>query len=97
MLAVSDNAAQAIGAILESEHAPEGAGLRIGVMDGNGSGPAIGVGLAAGPQPSDTVVEHAGAQVFVEGDLTEPLDDKVLDTHIEGEQVAFTIREQTDF
>lgn len=96
MLAVSDNAAQAIEAILEHEQAPEGAGLRIGVVQDNGGGPAIGVGLAAGPQPTDQVVEKNGASVFVEDELSEPLDDKVLDTHVEGEQIAFTVREQGD-
>jgi Fe-S cluster assembly iron-binding protein IscA len=94
MLAVSDSAAQAIEAILEDQHAPDGAGLRIGVVSQNGDGAQIGVGLVAGPEETDTVVEHQGAHVFVGEEVTEILDDKLLDAERDGEQVAFTMREQ---
>ena len=96
MLAVSDSAAQAIETILEQEHAPEGAGLRIGVMAQDGAEPQLGLGLAAGPAPSDAVVEHNGATVFVSEDVTDVLDDKVLDAESDGQRIAFTMRDQPD-
>ena len=94
MLAVSENAAQAIETILESQHAPDGAGLRIGVTSADGDGAKIAVGLAPGPLETDTVVQQEGATVFVSEEVKEILDDKVLDAEVEGEQVAFTMREQ---
>lgn len=94
MLAVSDSAAQAIEAILEHQQAPAGSGLRIGVTSHNGDAAQLGVGLAAGPEENDQVVEHQGAQVFVGEEVSEILDDKLLDAEQDGEQIAFTMREQ---
>lgn len=94
MLAVSDSAAQAIEAILDDQQAPEGTGLRIGVMSQDGDGTQIGIGLTTGPEETDAVVEHEGAHVFVGEELREILDDKLLDAEREGDRVAFTMREQ---
>jgi Fe-S cluster assembly iron-binding protein IscA len=94
MLAVSDSAAQAIGDILEQQQAPAGAGLRIGVVSQDGEGAQIGLGLVPGPQENDAIVEHNGAQVFVGEEVTEILDDKVLDAQSDGQQIAFTVRDQ---
>ena len=94
MLAVSESAAQAIETILESQQAPEGAGLRIGVTSTDGDGAKIAVGLAAGPMDTDTVVQEEGANVFVSEEVREILDDKLLDAEMDGEQVAFTMKEQ---
>ena len=94
MLAVSDSAAEAIKAILEQQDAPEGAGLRIGVINQDGNGPQLGVGLATEPEGTGVVVEHQGARVFVGAEVTDVLDDKVLDAEQDGDRVAFTMREQ---
>ena len=94
MLAVSDSAAHAIEAILEQQDAPDGAGLRIGMTTQDGAEPQLGVGLAASPQPSDAVVEHNGANVFVSEEVTEVLDGKLLDAESDGQQISFTMRDQ---
>ena len=94
MLALSDSAAQAIETILQDQHAPDGAGLRIGLVSEDGAGAQIGVSLAAAPAETDTVVEHHGAHVFVGEEVSEALDDKVLDAQSDGTQIAFTMREQ---
>jgi Fe-S cluster assembly iron-binding protein IscA len=94
MLAITDNAARAILAIISANQVPEGAGLRIGAESSDGQNVSLGLSLVSGPSETDQVVEHAGAQVFVGAEAAALLDDKMLDAHAEGEQIAFSVIEQ---
>ena len=98
MLTVTDKACEAIDAIVASTgEQPETAGVRISQGVGADGTPGFGIAVAAAPEPDDQTVESAGeADVFVDGALTETLDDMVLDARIEGSQVGFVLVERSD-
>jgi iron-sulfur cluster assembly protein len=93
VLTLTQNATEAIEGLLHGPGMPDGAGVRIAsAAAGNGNEPAaLQLGLAAGPDDHDEVIEEAGARVFVEETLASMLDDKLLDADREGEQVRFSI------
>lgn len=77
MLTMTDNAAEAVKAIVASvPNVPDDGGVRI-----HNSGPDKGfeLTLAPAPQPTDTVVDSQGARVFLDTDAVVALDDRVLD------------------
>jgi Fe-S cluster assembly iron-binding protein IscA len=94
VLTITPNAEQAIDAVVASETAPEGAGLRISQGVGADGQPAIGLSVALAPEAGDEVVEEANVPVFLAPDVVPLLDDKVLDARVDGEQVTFRIEEQ---
>jgi iron-sulfur cluster assembly protein len=94
VLTITENAEQALDAVVSAEGVPDGAGLRISQGVGANGQPAVGLALAAAPEPGDEVVDDANVPVFLSPDVTELLADKVLDAQMEGEQVAFTLAEQ---
>jgi Fe-S cluster assembly iron-binding protein IscA len=81
MLAITETAADAINALVTQGSLPEGAGARI-ATDGQGEG--LELAMAAGPAPSDTVVNGHGATVFVEEGAAQVLSDKTLDVESVG-------------
>ena len=95
MLTITDNAEHALDAVVAAENAPEGAGVRISQgVDADGQ-PAVGLALAAAPEPGDAVVEDANVPVFVASEVADLLDDKILDAQIEGDQIAFRIGDRS--
>jgi Fe-S cluster assembly iron-binding protein IscA len=95
VLTITPDAEQALDAVVASETAPEGAGLRISQMVGADGQPAIGLSVAPTAEEGDEVVEEAKVPVFLAADVVPLLDDKVLDARVEGDQVTFRIAEQT--
>lgn len=95
MLAVSEEAASAIGSILAAQDLPDEAGLRVstGEIESDG-GPQTALRLEIAPAPAagDQVVEEG--PVFVESDAAELLDDKVLDAEVRGDQIQFSVKAQ---
>jgi len=94
VLTITDTAAEAIRGIVAETELPDGAGLRIATVAGNGGDAALEVSVAETPAATDQVVSESGARVFVEADAVELLDDKQLDAQIEGTRVGFTLSEQ---
>jgi iron-sulfur cluster assembly protein len=94
VLTITDNAEQALDAVVAAENAPEGAGVRISQGVGADGQPAVGLALAAAPEPGDAVVEDANVPVFVASEVADLLDDKILDAQVEGDQIAFQIGDQ---
>ena len=95
MLALTDKAAEAVKALVESsDETYETSGLR---MVAERTGPQTGLQLTVVPIPAedDEVIEKQGARVFLEPQAASLLDDKVLDASIEGGEVAFTFADQT--
>ena len=93
MLAVSEQAATAIDGIIAANEMSEEAGVRLSREAGaNGSEPGIRLELVDGPAPGDASLESA--PVFLEPEVAEALDDKVLDAEIADEQVRFSVRPQ---
>jgi Fe-S cluster assembly iron-binding protein IscA len=76
MLAITENAADAINALVSQGELPDGAGARIAADEG-GSGLELAMVPSAAPQ--DTVVSDHGATVFLEATAAQVLADKTLD------------------
>jgi iron-sulfur cluster assembly protein len=94
VLAITDNAADAIRNIVGAPDVPEGAGLRIATQPDAPSTGALEVSVAEVPAESDQVVDESGARVFVEERAIPLLDDKLLDAQIDGTRVGFTISDR---
>ena len=100
MLTITPIAAQAINAILDAQQVPEGSGLRISTrsaaaLDGNGEGHLeLELSLVESPEETDEVVADQGAQVYVEPQAAEILDDKALDADLQGDRIGFRVVEQ---
>jgi len=96
MLAVSEEAASAIGSILAAQDLPDEAGLRVSTdaieADGEAPQTALRLEIAPAPAAGDQVLEEA--PVFVESEAAELLDDKVLDAEVRGDQIQFSVKAQ---
>jgi iron-sulfur cluster assembly protein len=94
VLAITENAAEAIQAIVvSSPEVPEEGGLRI-VARPEGEQEKLELTIAAIPAEDDEVVEEHGAHVFLDPEAASYLEDKVLDARVEGDQVGFALLEQ---
>ncbi|MCP2164159.1 iron-sulfur cluster biosynthesis family protein [Goodfellowiella coeruleoviolacea] len=99
MLTVTDAAAQAISMLTASDSNANGshqAGLRFSVQEETNEGAALAVTVAQHPDEGDQVVTSSeGAQVFLQPEAADYLDDKVLDVqkNVKGE-LNFALREQ---
>ncbi|WP_440708891.1 Fe-S cluster assembly protein HesB [Herbiconiux sp. YIM B11900] len=89
MLTLTDNAAVVVNTLthrtlgqdaVTAETAPEQGGLRIASTP---AGDNFEVAVAPHPEPSDQVVETAGARVYLEPVAATALDDKVLDAQVD--------------
>jgi Fe-S cluster assembly iron-binding protein IscA len=94
VLAITENAAEAIRGIVTAPEIPEGAGLRIATSSAAGAPDSLEVSVAEVPAETDQVVDESGARVFVEERAIALLDDKLLDAQIDGTRVGFTISDQ---
>jgi iron-sulfur cluster assembly protein len=92
VLTITDTAAEAVRHLAASSGLEPEAGVRISPGPSNGAGTPLELTLAAGPEASDQTVEADGATVYVEGQVAEFLDDKVLDATVDGTQVRFRIQ-----
>jgi Fe-S cluster assembly iron-binding protein IscA len=94
MLAVTDAAAQAIGALTteQGQHDPEG-GLRFSVQSGDDASAQLALSVARQPEEGDQVLEAGnGAHVYLEDRAAELLDDKILDVQRDSAgEVAFAV------
>ena len=63
---VTEAAAKAITKYLRDQHAPDGAGLRIGVRGGGCSGLSYYLDVDAAPKAHDKVIDAYGVKVFVD-------------------------------
>src|SRR5881227_2074570 len=97
MLAVTDDAAEAIKTMLSAQgQEAESGGLRLAASAEDPQG-ALEVSLATGPAADDSVVEHAGARVFVEEQIAQHLDSVLLDIQPDDEgQLQLSLRPQTE-
>lgn len=80
MLTLTENATTAVKNLVADLPA-DTAGLRISEAADPDQGYAL--SLASGPEDGDTVVEEAGARVFVDTVAKVQLDDRVLDARVD--------------
>jgi Fe-S cluster assembly iron-binding protein IscA len=88
MLTLTDAAATAVREIVDEEL--PGGGLRL-VAHGHGDHVHLGMELAPAPEPTDMVVEHAGARVFVDAGLVDQLDGTTLNAVEEDGELVFDV------
>jgi iron-sulfur cluster assembly protein len=101
MLMVTENASQAIEAIVANAEMPDGSGLRIDTPDEppatpDRSGVPLQLEVTSQPAAQDQVVSEGGAKVFVAPAAAPILDDKVLDIRVSEDKnrVQFVIGPQ---
>jgi iron-sulfur cluster assembly protein len=95
MLALTEDAVDAIKAIVELEEMPEGSGLRISAREGDDEDSfELGLSFAEEPDQGDDVVEERGARVFLTAEAGALLDAKVLDANVHGDHLHFDLQEQ---
>lgn len=95
MLIITQNAVDAIKAVVSSSELPDQGGLRISAAPSqNGRGTALSLELAEQPAVEDAVVEEEGAHVFLEPQAAAVLDDAFLDAEVEGGAVRFAVGQQ---
>lgn len=96
MLALTQNAAQAVDAIINQPGLPDDAGLRITAAQAPtpeaGASPDLQLTVVESPEPEDQVIE--GASIYVEPDTAEYLTDKVLDAEVAENQVRFSLHDK---
>jgi Fe-S cluster assembly iron-binding protein IscA len=93
MLTITPAASDAIRQLVEASELPESAGIRIGRGTETPLGVALDLALVDTPDDADQVSDE-GATVFVDSQLGDLLDDKVLDAQVADGQVAFALREE---
>jgi Fe-S cluster assembly iron-binding protein IscA len=98
VLTITPQASQTIRGILDASGAPDGSMLRIAPQgqDGTAPGPSLAISVIEEPIPDDQIVEGDQVAVSVEPSAALMLDDKQLDATVVGEQVNFTVEEQSD-
>ena len=99
MLALTDSAVGVIHDLTTQPGLPASTGLRIVPQPdvGNGAGPAFALSLSQGPSTGDEVIETADARVYLQSEVAEQLQDKVLDARIDEQgEVAFLVSPQTE-
>lgn len=92
MLAITEDAVEAIR-LMADETGAEGLRISPSAHSMNGSGPALQIEPAAGPEVGDQVLDADGARVFL-AVSTAALGDKVLDAEVEAGQIYFTLHQQ---
>jgi len=93
MLTVTKKAAAFLKAAKVAEGATRGAGIRIrrdALPDESGK-PSVGFTISEEPEPDDWEFEEEGLRIFVEDQLVQSLDDRILDVRDanEGLQLVF--------
>ena len=93
MLTLTDNASTAIKNLTDQTAVSDDTGLRISTADDTTG--SLKVELTPTPEPTDKVVEDAGARVFLEERAAAVLSDKVLDAQLDGDgSVRFAVGQQ---
>jgi iron-sulfur cluster assembly protein len=93
MLTLTENASAAIKNLTDQKAVTADGGLRISTADDSTG--SLKVELTPTPEPTDQLVEDAGARVFLEERAAAALADKVLDAQLDGDgSVRFAVGEQ---
>ena len=96
MLALTDNAVEAVKSIVSSaDEASETSGLRM-VAERAGTQANFHLTVVPLPAEDDEVIDEQGARVFLEPEAASLLEEKVLDASVDQDQVAFTIADQVE-
>jgi iron-sulfur cluster assembly protein len=96
MLMVTQNAADAIDAVVSSAPVSDGAGVRISQQTPAEGQEGFSLALVEKPTATDQVIDIEGehAPLFIESEAADALDDKVLDAQVQDGQIGFVIAQQ---
>lgn len=78
-IGLSAAAAERVRVLLKKENRPEGAGLRVGVVNGGCSGMQYTLGFDDAPAEGDLVSDFDGVRVFVDRECLQWLEGTVVD------------------
>jgi iron-sulfur cluster assembly protein len=93
VLTLTPTAAEAVRQLVASAPINDDGGLRISAGETTAAGTALQITLVESPETADQSVDEAGAHVFLEPDVAQFLDDKVLDASVDEGRVRFAVRE----
>lgn len=94
MLTLTEDARVAIVGLVEPNDPAGHAGVRIALAaQADGDGPQLGLAVAEEPAPGDSVIDEAGARVFLDESAAALLGNRTLDAHIDqaAQQVDFYV------
>lgn len=92
MLTLTTDARVAIVGLVQPTDPSGRGGVRIAIAPApNGEGPQLGLAVADGPEPGDSIIDEDGARVFLDDSANLLLEERTLDVRID--QVA----QQVDF
>lgn len=95
VLAITPTAAEAIKGVVDSSGLPGSAGLRIARPSGTDErGAGFELSVAESPEGQDHVIEEHGAQVFLQPEAADVLDDRLLDADMRDDKVRFLLEPQ---
>lgn len=94
MLTLTPTAAAAVRRLVESAPQDTAEGLRISPGPSTPEGTALQLEVVDGPEATDQQVAEGGATVYLENEVAELLEDKVLDAELEDTGLRFAIRDQ---
>jgi iron-sulfur cluster assembly protein len=97
VLTLTPTAAEAVRRLVDSAPVETAEGLRIAPGHATAEGTALELTIVDGPEIDDQEVNESGAHVFLEPEVAEFMDDKVLDAALEETGVRFSIRDQESF
>jgi iron-sulfur cluster assembly protein len=93
MLKITEQAREAIAAIVADGGVGDNGGLRISGTQSNGE-TALDFDVADAASDGDQTVSEGGARLFLDETAAAVLEDKVLDVHAHGDHFHFSIDEQ---
>ena len=93
MLHMTETAAEAVRHLAADSGMEPEPGVRIAPGEPTATGTPLELSLAPGPESNDQTVEEGGATVYVEEELAQFLDDKVLDASVEDGRVRFRLED----
>jgi Fe-S cluster assembly iron-binding protein IscA len=92
VLTLTDRATETIRILISQPGIPADTGLRMSLQGGDEGSLTLSL---EGPQPGDTVIEDAGAKVFVQEDVAGMVGDGELDAELDEQgQASFTLGTQ---
>jgi iron-sulfur cluster assembly protein len=88
VLTLTPTAAEAVRRLVESAPHDTAEGLRISPGPTSAAGTALQLEVVDGPEATDQEIADGGATVYLEPDVADFLDDKVLDAQVDSGRVT---------
>lgn len=97
MLVLTEEAAEVVRELIAAAPIDDDGGLRISFAAAQPEPHTLELTLVETPDVTDEAVKTEGAQIFLESEVAEFLDDKILDVEARSDGIQFTVRDQIGF